>query len=775
MIAYGYTIKLAFLSILACAGFVCRAQTADSVRVGVVLSGGGALGFAHIGALKALEEHGVPVDCIAGTSSGALIGAFYAAGYSPSEIESRAVSTTRKWLSPGIEFQKKHYPDLDDPDGSFLEVPVSFRDVKRNLPDNLFSDYEINIGLNKLLAAADGASENNFDSLFVPFRAVAADVFEQRSVILSKGSLPFAVRASMAVPLFFTSVSNDSLENLYDGGVYDNFPVEPMINAFAPDFIIGVHTGGAKPTKKDIQTKGNFIRTLISQRFVDQKTWEKMPEESFLIMPDLQDMSVFDFDEASIQRAINAGYEATTNCLNDLRQRLDERRDSSVVQKKRAEFRKKWAAVQIDSLNLDQLPNGQSAYIKNLFNTRKMRDLNDLDELYYRLNYETHYYSVFPRLYYQAKDSAYLLKLSLLSVPRFSIKFGGAFFSPTDHQLVGGIIFRGTSFIGYETELKLVQGSFQNIASFRGRINLPSKLPIFLELENYVSFINHQRLTFTLFNSRKSANVFSRHFVSNPKLIFPLYKKLQITAEYMYLNSRDRYHTEEGALNNDTLDNSYFDGNFWSLSLQRNTLNKKMYADRGSIIRFKSAYRSGWENYRSGSVEDFQYSRWRDWIFARFNALQYFRLFKRVAIGVEGNVSWTNMPLFNNAVVSRLLSPKYLPFQDSPLLFIPTLHSKAFISIGGKAVFNFTDKFQARANIVYYHSFHTLEELPGGDFREYIDASVRDAHWLGSFGFVYETTIGPIGAFFNYYDYPEQYGRAFIHLGYLIFKPSPWN
>lgn len=754
---------------------VCRAQPVDTVRVGLVLSGGGALGFAHIGALKALEDHGVPIDCIAGTSSGALVGAFYAAGYSPEEIESRAVSTTRKWLSPGLEFQKNQYADLDDPDGAFIEVPVSFRDVKRNLPDNLFSDYEINIGLNRMLAPASGAAQNDFDSLFVPFRAVAADVLEQRPVVLKSGSLPFAVRASMAVPLFFTSVSNDSLENLYDGGVYDNFPVKPLQEAFQPDFIIGIHTGGAKPTKKDIQSKGNFIRTLISQRFVDQKTWEKMPDESFLIMPDLPDMSVFDFDEASIRRAIQAGYDATANCIDDLRRKLVARRDSNYIEERRAAFRKRWKPVLIDSMNLEQLSNGQRFYLKNLFNARKTRELKDLEEFYYRLNYETHYYSVFPRLYYRSIDSAYTLKLSLLSVPRFSIKFGGAFFSPTDHQVNGGVIFRGSSFVGYEAAFDLVQGSFQSLAGFRGRINLPSRIPVTFEIENYVSFINHQRLTFTLFNSRKSANIFSRHFVIQPKLLFPLYKKLRITASYTYLNSRDRYHTEEGALDNDTLDNSYFDGNFAELSLLRNTLNKKMYADQGSLLKLSLAYRSGWENYRSGSSEEFQFSRWRQWLYARCEALQYIRPAKGVAFGIGGSASWTNMPLFQNPVISRLLSPKFLPFQDSPLLFIPTLYSKAFASVGGEAIVKFTDKLQARTEVIYYHSFHTIEVLPNGDFREFIDASIQDFHWLGSVGIVYDTTIGPLGAFFNYYDYPEQYGRAFLHLGYLLFKPSPWN
>ena len=212
------------------------APRAGAEGVGVVMSGGGAKGLYHIGVLEALEENGIPIDYVAGTSMGSIIAAMYAAGYSPSEM--RAIVNTgvvKEWVSGRIDPNRymSYYRQLGS-NPSFLTVRVNLDNPageRVQFPTNLISSTQIDLALMDLFAPATAASHGDFNRLMVPFLCVASDMNHRRPVVMQRGDLGVAVRSSMSIPLVFKPMTIDSML-LYDGGIYDNFPWKPLDEEF---------------------------------------------------------------------------------------------------------------------------------------------------------------------------------------------------------------------------------------------------------------------------------------------------------------------------------------------------------------------------------------------------------------------------------------------------------------------------------------------------------------------------------------------------------------
>lgn len=277
-------------------------------RVGLVLGGGGALGMAHVGVLEVLEELRVPVDCIAGTSMGAIIGGFYAAGMSPAEIRDMLVSldwwdllndkTSREYLG----FRRKQ-----DNTRYLFDAELGFRPPWRVLfPPGLSAGQKLGILMRRETTAV--ASVRDFDELNIPFRAVATDLLTGEMVLLGSGNLPTALRASMAVPGVFTPIELDG-RLLVDGGVVDNVPVDAA-QAMNADIIIAVDVGAlkAEAIKKDLS---NFATVLAQSFLLMQRPsiQSRIKEADLLIQPDLTAHNAAEFHRAA--QIIPPGAEAT--------------------------------------------------------------------------------------------------------------------------------------------------------------------------------------------------------------------------------------------------------------------------------------------------------------------------------------------------------------------------------------------------------------------------------------------------------------------------------
>ncbi|NQX92415.1 MAG: patatin-like phospholipase family protein [Flavobacteriales bacterium] len=262
----------------------------NAQSVGIVLSGGGATGAAHIGFLRALEEQEIPIDFIAGTSMGAVIGGYYASGYTVSEIDSILNSeefqtmTNREWNE-----NLQYYFKVPDPNASM--GTIKFRRGKwitSTLPTNLQSPLQLDFELMKHFSSASGAANYDFDNLFVPFRCNASDIEDKKQVVFDSGNLSTAIRASMTYPFFVEPIRvNGKL--LFDGGHYNNFPSDILYNEFLPDVIIGCNVSENYDPPED----DDFLSQLTNM--VTQNTnFERICEQMIIIEPEAN-VGTFDF------------------------------------------------------------------------------------------------------------------------------------------------------------------------------------------------------------------------------------------------------------------------------------------------------------------------------------------------------------------------------------------------------------------------------------------------------------------------------------------------
>ena len=296
--------------ILLCVTTVAAEPVAEGERerVGLVLSGGAARGLAHIGVLKALEEQGVLIDAIAGTSMGAVVGGLYAAGYSIAELEQ---------LANGLDWQQalSDAPPREDipfrrkqDDRDFLvKQKLSFRDDgSLGLPLGVLQGQNLALLLEKLFARV-GAVED-FDQLPIPFRAVAADIATGETVVFSQGHLALAVRASMSIPAVLTPVEVDG-RLLVDGGISNNIPVD-IARQMGVDRVIVVDIGSPLATTESLQTVFNILNqsvALLTRRNSEAQLATLQPND-ILIQPELAGFGITDFARA--QGMMDAGYRA---------------------------------------------------------------------------------------------------------------------------------------------------------------------------------------------------------------------------------------------------------------------------------------------------------------------------------------------------------------------------------------------------------------------------------------------------------------------------------
>lgn len=284
-------------------------------RIGLVLSGGGARGAAHIGVLKVIEELRIPVDVITGTSMGAIVGGFYAAGSSPAEIE--AMVKSMEWNEafrdrPPVEdlsFRRK-----EDSANHLVKFDAGVRDGKLALPRGLIQGQNLSYILKSRLIHT--AQVTDFDRLRIPFRSVAADIVTGEAVVLGQGDLATAIQASMSIPGVFAPVELDD-RLLVDGGIANNLPVD-VARAMGADILIAVNIGTLRRPKEKLTSSVTItaqVMTILIQKNTDAQIAALRPGD-LLIQPSLGEIGSSDFAKAP--EAIRIGEEAARRSMPHL-------------------------------------------------------------------------------------------------------------------------------------------------------------------------------------------------------------------------------------------------------------------------------------------------------------------------------------------------------------------------------------------------------------------------------------------------------------------------
>ena len=291
------------------------AATSHRPKVGVVLSGGGAKGFAHIGALKVIEEAGIPIDYIAGTSMGSIIGGLYAVGYDPDMMQK--LCTEQDWnLIMKDQIPRRFIPLEKRINERHYIVTLPYKNGQLKIKRSLIDGMYVNMLLTRLMMPA--YKQRDFSKLPVPFLCIATDMITADPIEFTSGSLAQSIRSSMSIPFLFEPVDYEGYL-LCDGGLTNNFPVRNVREKGA-DIIIGVDLEIIKSDPNVLDNSLKVLERLIS--VVSQDESNKAREEcNILIRPQLGKANMMSFNDFS--PIINCGEEGAREKFPELKRLAD--------------------------------------------------------------------------------------------------------------------------------------------------------------------------------------------------------------------------------------------------------------------------------------------------------------------------------------------------------------------------------------------------------------------------------------------------------------------
>lgn len=396
-LVYLSRIIFCLLPFVFCMNIMAQQQT-DSLRrptVGLVLSGGGAKGFAHIGALKVIEEAGLPIDYIAGTSMGSIIGGLYAIGYSPETMVQ--LVKEQNWNAIMSDKIPHKYISIDDKmlDRHYLAT-FPFRDKKIQMKSSIYDGEMINLLLARLTSPA--YKIRNYNDLYVPYLCVAADLESAEAYEMTKGNLQRSIRASMSIPFYFSPIEIDG-RLLVDGGLRNNFPV-PNVREKGIDIIIGVDVQRDFHKKDELNSMAIIMDQIIAMADIDAYNKAKENVDVY-VKPELAKYGMMDFN--LYDTIIALGEQSAREKLPQLKRLADSIKNISDYKIERPNV-KPLDSVYVVSLNVEGLNAESVNFIKKSFtrNYPTMMSLYDIETTIMRV-YATGYYK---SIWYEFRPAA---------------------------------------------------------------------------------------------------------------------------------------------------------------------------------------------------------------------------------------------------------------------------------------------------------------------------------------------------------------------------------
>ncbi|MDN5204001.1 patatin-like phospholipase family protein [Fulvivirgaceae bacterium BMA10] len=749
--------------------FIGLSSSSNAQKVALVLSGGGAKGLAHIGALKALEENEIPIDYVVGTSMGGIVGGLYAAGYSPYQIEQIVTKDYfQKWVNGVLSEKYEYYYAQKDPNASFLSINLSVDSTfSTTLNSNLANDIAINFVLTEMLARASERAHYNFDSLFIPYRAVAAEVFTEKEEILKSGFLNQAVRATMTVPFFYRPIKIDD-KYMFDGGVYNNFPVDVAKAEFDPDVIIGVNVSSKKYHEYPYDKDDKIVNGSLPFLFIDKSDPAEVGEDGIYIEPDLGDNSSLDFEK--VIEIIDSGYVATYRKLEEIKQKIPARQLCEQLNAKRNDYVLSMKPLTFGNIKLIGFKQAQEKYVRRLFNKRKKKlNIHDIKTGYYKLVSENYFKNIFPNIVYNNETGLFDFEIYAKQEQNFKIELGGNISTRSISQIFLGLQYNSFNRFLNNYSANFYTGRFYQSIQFKPRFNVPAKNLFYIEPEftiNTWNFIDAEDLVFGD-GPKTVIDQVDRKYGVNIGISAGTRGKVLLNGAFF--NNRDRYSNDDQLTSSDTLDLLKFEGFRYGISYNRNSLNRKQYPSDGSAFNISLDYFNGEEDYSPGSTSDIpsQSGTTREWFRLKVEAEQYFKA-SWYRYGYYFGAVLSTQPFFSNYLGTVINTPAFYPFQDSRTIFLKNYRAFNYGALGLRNIFKLSNALDLRLEGYIFKPIRQIIQKPTLE-AGFLD-DISQIFIAGTASAVYHSPIGPISLSVNYYDDPDKKIGALLHIGYLLYN-----
>ena len=735
------------------------------------MSGGAAKGMAHVGMLKALEENEIPIDYVIGTSIGGIIAGCYAAGMSPDQIQQTMLKDNLlRWINGRLEDGYNYYYNKNDNHPSFVKLNLSLDSTFNfNLNSSIANDLTLNFAMAEKMAQPSAIAKGNFDSLFVPLRVMAAEIFTQHEVILKSGVLGDALRATQTVPFFYNPIRVDG-RYLFDGGVYNNFPVDVAQSEFHPDVIIGCNVSSKVYDEYPKAEDDKLISRSLLYLLLDKSDPGDVPSSGVYIQPDLKSFNGLDFSKASA--LIDSGYSATMRMMPEIKSKIAERRKCEDVAEARNRFNNKTSPLLVDNIVTSGFKGPQQRYINKFFKSgRRPLYFSDIKSGYYRLVSEDYFKNIYPSFSFNQASRRFNFQLARRPDNNFQVDFGGVIATRNISNIFLGLNYYYFNRILTHASANFYTGSFYKSAQVKARLDFPNFGQFYIEPEatfNSWNFIEGKDIIANKSNSTILDRIDRKFGVS---VGVPVGKQLKASLQAHFISNNDQYIDTDVLVSTDTLDVLLLTGGRYGLHLNTNTLNRKQYATTGKCYDFSVDWFDLNEELKPGTTSALRNvaldDRSRRWLRGSLVMEQYFR--KGIySSGYYLHATFSNQPLFYNYQGTIINAPAFLPIQDSRTLLLTNFRAFNFVAGGWRNVFSLRKNLDFRLE---GYLFKPLESITRGTVQDpVLTNQIEKIYFAGTAGIVMHSTIGPISLSLNYYDDKKNQLGVLLHIGFLLFN-----
>ncbi|MFN2395285.1 MAG: patatin-like phospholipase family protein [Bacteroidales bacterium] len=740
-------------------------------KIAVVLSGGGAKGVAHVGVLRALEENNVPIDYIAGTSMGAIVGGLYAAGYSPGEIENIITSEEFLLASMGKIDNKYDFPFYrNEPAPGWFTFKlrpdqfIRFQDVIRdNIPTNLISPGVMDFLFMKYLTPASALAGNNFDSLFVPFRCIASDIANKNPVVLRNGSLADAVRASMTFPLYFKPITINGVL-MMDGGMYNNFPADVVMDDFDPDFIIG-SVVASNPGDPCIHNVFSQLENML----MATSSYTIPAGPGVILYPKVPDLSVTDFSRND--EVFLAGYEEALDKMGYIISMLAEKRFKQEVQFKRHQFRQRFPKEVVSEINLTSGDTDEGEFARSFIMTdADSISFEQLKENYFRLLSINKFNHIYPRLFFSPEMGNYELQLELIKNNPITRKIGGNLSSKSINQLYGYLSYEKLGKNLFSVYTNMYIGNYYNSGKLGARLNFFTRVPFYLQLESSLSRWNYATENVFIFEEQKPSFIIQREFLTDLHLAFPAKFKGVFETGMFFSSHVDRYYNTSVFSRTDTTDQTRLQPRGIYLNYTHDRRNRLQYATRGSYFNAGARLISTHETYKPGntSFNPNPSENILNWWEVLMQWENFFSSRHRLRLAFSTELFLSNRPLLANYSASKIMARQFSPFPLAETRYLDAFRANHYVAGGLKAMY-MIGRFSHLQ--VESHVFRPIREIiPGiNQSADYKDWLVKPV-FMHNAALVFHTPPGPLSISTSYLQGENDPWVFMVNFGFILFN-----
>jgi NTE family protein len=738
--------------------------------VGLVLSGGGAKGVAHIGLIQALEDNGIPIDYVTGTSIGAVVGGLYSMGYSPAEMMELIKSKDfENWKNGTVESKYVDFFRRPDPTPDILSTSISLKDsaidARKLLPSSLLNPIQLNIAFMQLTAQSTAYCKGDFNKLFIPYRSVASNIQDRSAYVFRRGDLGEAIRASMTFPLVFKAIRVDN-KLLYDGGIYNNYPVDIMRHDFKPEVMIGCVVDNAEHPK-DYDMYGQI------QRMIMHPTNDSIGAGAGVQLKfDLDEIGLLAFEKADSVYKI--GYDGALGVMDSIKRLVSRRIDPFSVELKRALFKSRLPAMRFKQIEINGVTELQREYI--------LKVLKQDGEHYFSLEeFKVGYFKILtsskiikeivPHAVYVEADQAFKLILDVEANNTLDVSIGVNLSSALSNQLYLGLSYELLNEVSQVYKGSLYLGRFHTGLGLSSQFNfVGSGLPKYIALQFSALKFNYYQDEKLFYQSDLPAFVTQYESFLKVKFGIPYRKdgKFELATGGAFM--MDSYMQEKSSVfSKDSYDKSNYFIASVSGKIERNSLNGRQFNTVGFRRYLIGQYIIGLERYRYPNLTGGGNKPFESLSYFQLKAgyEQYIPLKPKFIMGFKSDLVYNTKRHLDNYTSTVIQAPGFTPTPHSLTVFNEAYRSNQFLAAGVIPIWKIKPALQWRTEL---HGFAPLKSIHKGVDNSVVDArSIKDLQFLVETSLVYNLTFANASVFVNRYSSPSNNWNIGFNFGFLLF------